>query len=502
VKKYLLLLPLLYIPVILRAQTDTVTGKIDKIPYKHVDAVAKFPQGDFKNYISKSLQYNHKVENSIKGQVVLLVGIGTDGSISHVTVLKSLSPAIDPEVIKVINSSPKWKPAMLNGQKVSMDMVFNIDIGINGAKAPNAVDREIKKMPVSKPPVTLAKVEPHIVKSTISPIIKKTTPQIAKKMSPPVVKKGVPPLAKKTTPPVKKIIPVVAKKVISPIIKKPAPAIAKKVIPPVIKKPVPAIAKKVIPPVIKKPVPAIAKKVIPPVIKKPVPAIAKKVIPPVIKKPVPAKKVIPPVIKKPIPAIAKKVIPPVIKKPVPPIAKKVIPPVIKKPVPPIAKKVIPPVIKKPAPAMAKKVIPPVIKKPAPLVKEKELIIAKKKQPEVVKKHKRIVNRGDIFNASSSNARFPGGLTAFFQYLSENIVYPQASKKANIQGRVNLTFVVEEDGSVSDVEIITAPSEDLGQEAIRVLLASPKWKPGIQNGRPVPVSFQIPINFTLVDKPAN
>lgn len=413
VKNLLLFLPIFYISAAFRAQTDTVAAKINKIPFKHVDALAKFTQGDFKTYISQNLQYNRRIENNIKGQIVLLVGIGADGNISHVSVLKSLSPVIDQEVVRVINSSPKWQPAVLNNQKVSMDMVFNIDIGINGSKPQPQI---VAKTPVSTSVLTTNKVVP--------------------------------------VTPVKKTALIETENAALPV-KKPNFAVIK--------------------PVDKKVIPAVIKTVTPPAVKKPDPPIVKKVIPPIVKKAEPV------------------------------MAKKVITPAVKKPDPPIVKKVTPPIVKKVEPAMAKKVItlavnklnPPIVKKQAqPLVKKSEPPIVKKE----AKKKKKVISSQNIFNPESSDPIFPGGPKEFSKYLSANITYPPNSKKANIQGRVSLSFVVEEDGSVNDVEIISSPAEDLSQEAIRVLLACPKWKPATQNKRRVPFRYTIlPINFTLADK---
>jgi protein TonB len=434
--KHLLLLPLLFFPSLLKMQPDTVTSKISKIPYKHVDLLARFPQGDFKTYISNNLKSSHTFENSIKGQIILLMSIGPDGGISQVTILKSLSPKIDPEVVKVINASPKWEPATLNGQKVSMDMVLNIDIAITGTKKPVEQTKAIKAAVtnIAKPIYAMAK--PPVVKPAIIAPIKKVPIVAAKKPE---------------IPPVKKAIPTQ--------IKKPAPIIAKKVLLPVVKKPAPIIVKKVEPPIVKKAPPVIAKKIIPPIVKKPTPIIAKKVAPPVI-----AKKVIPPVVKKPTPVVAKKVEPPIIKKAPPVIAKKVEKPVAKKPIPPVLKQ------------------PMVANQPAP-----------------VKKRKRVVIKQDLFNPNANTASFIGGDKALAQYLGENIAYPDKAKKAGVEGRVVLSFVVEEDGTVDDVEVVSSPSDDLSQEAIRVMLASPKWKPGQQNGIFVAMSFIIPIKFTLTGK---
>jgi len=101
----------------------------------------------------------------------------------------------------------------------------------------------------------------------------------------------------------------------------------------------------------------------------------------------------------------------------------------------------------------------------------------------------------IFTAVENEPSFKGDFGA---YLSKHINYPAVDKENNVQGRVILTFVVEKDGSITDVKVLRSPDESLGDEATRVLKASPKWTPGIQNGRPVRVQYTIPVSFTLGD----
>ncbi len=85
-----------------------------------------------------------------------------------------------------------------------------------------------------------------------------------------------------------------------------------------------------------------------------------------------------------------------------------------------------------------------------------------------------------------------------QYLSLNIVYPKAAKKANIQGRVAIRFVVNEDGSISDVMVEEGVSPELDEEAVRVISTMPRWRAGKQNGKPVKVQYTQPITFKLSD----
>ena len=93
--------------------------------------------------------------------------------------------------------------------------------------------------------------------------------------------------------------------------------------------------------------------------------------------------------------------------------------------------------------------------------------------------------------------YPGGLTALMNYLRTNTRYPAAAQKAGIEGRVIVSFIVEPNGSVSNVEIVRSVDTDLDQEALRVVRQMPKWKPGKQDGSIVRVKFHLPIKFMLV-----
>jgi TonB family protein len=101
-----------------------------------------------------------------------------------------------------------------------------------------------------------------------------------------------------------------------------------------------------------------------------------------------------------------------------------------------------------------------------------------------------------FNASETNPNFPGGFEGFGKFLKENIKYPAEAKAKGVQGRVFVQFIVEKDGSLSNAKILRQPTEDLGQEALRVINLSPKWNPGILHGQAVRVIFTVPVNFAL------
>lgn len=91
-------------------------------------------------------------------------------------------------------------------------------------------------------------------------------------------------------------------------------------------------------------------------------------------------------------------------------------------------------------------------------------------------------------------QFPGGPSELMKYITANLRYPEDAKQANSSGRVIAQFTVEEDGSITDIEIKRSVSPSMDQEALRVLSGMPKWQPGMQNGKAVPVKYTVPIVF--------
>jgi len=102
----------------------------------------------------------------------------------------------------------------------------------------------------------------------------------------------------------------------------------------------------------------------------------------------------------------------------------------------------------------------------------------------------------IFTVVEAMPGFPGGEAARIKYLNNNIKYPQMARESGIQGRVFVTFVVEKDGSVTDVRVLRGIGGGCDEEAIRVIKNMPKWQPGKQRGKPVRVQFNMPILFKL------
>lgn len=102
----------------------------------------------------------------------------------------------------------------------------------------------------------------------------------------------------------------------------------------------------------------------------------------------------------------------------------------------------------------------------------------------------------VFDVVEVMPQFPGGQIAMMKYIMENIKYPKQAMKEGIQGRVTVRFIVEKDGSISDVKPILSVHPLLNKEAVRVVESMPKWTPGKHNGKPVRVRFNLPVMFKL------
>ena len=102
----------------------------------------------------------------------------------------------------------------------------------------------------------------------------------------------------------------------------------------------------------------------------------------------------------------------------------------------------------------------------------------------------------IFDVVEQQPSFPGGQTALLQWLQQNIHYPPVAEENGIQGRVVVSFVVEPDGSITNVQVVRGVDPSLDKEAVRVTKAMPKWQPGKQNGQAVRVKYNLPVKFRL------
>lgn len=112
------------------------------------------------------------------------------------------------------------------------------------------------------------------------------------------------------------------------------------------------------------------------------------------------------------------------------------------------------------------------------------------------KEEEVIEEEPIFVVVESMPQFPGGLTELMRYLSTSIKYPALAKESGIQGKVFVSFVIEKDGSVTDISILRGIGGGCDEEAVRVVENMPKWIPGKQRNMPVRVRFNLPIKFTL------
>ena len=102
----------------------------------------------------------------------------------------------------------------------------------------------------------------------------------------------------------------------------------------------------------------------------------------------------------------------------------------------------------------------------------------------------------IYEVVEENAQFPGGDEACMKWLAEHLKYPSICQEQGVQGRVFVSFVVNKDGSIVDVEIKRSPDPNLSKEAERVVKSMPKWKPASQGNRTVRSRFNLPVMFRL------
>ena len=102
----------------------------------------------------------------------------------------------------------------------------------------------------------------------------------------------------------------------------------------------------------------------------------------------------------------------------------------------------------------------------------------------------------VFDIVEQQPMFPGGPAALMKYLSEHTKYPVVAQENGVQGRVTVQFVVEKDGSISDVHVLRGVDPSLDKEAVRVVKSLPRWTPGKQNGITVRVNYRVPVLFRL------
>ena len=104
--------------------------------------------------------------------------------------------------------------------------------------------------------------------------------------------------------------------------------------------------------------------------------------------------------------------------------------------------------------------------------------------------------GPVFTVVEHQPEFKGGMEGLITYLQENLKYPERAQKANVNGRVFVSFIVSKTGEVSDVKILKGIGFGADEEAVRVVQNMPRWEPAMQSGKVVNVRFNLPINFAL------
>ncbi len=100
----------------------------------------------------------------------------------------------------------------------------------------------------------------------------------------------------------------------------------------------------------------------------------------------------------------------------------------------------------------------------------------------------------IFGAAEEMPSFPGGEKALMQYIKDNTYYPEEMCEGAAQGRVMVGFVINEDGSISDVKVLRSLTPECDEVAVKIVKGMPKWNPGKQNGKAVKTKYTVPVSF--------
>jgi TonB family protein len=107
-----------------------------------------------------------------------------------------------------------------------------------------------------------------------------------------------------------------------------------------------------------------------------------------------------------------------------------------------------------------------------------------------------INADSKIAAGVRDPAFPGGIEKFYYYLSKNMHYPKKARRGGVQGKVYISFVVEKDGSLSEIKVVSGLSRETDNEAVRLIKSCPKWMPGIQNGQPVRAAYTAAVPFQI------
>jgi TonB family protein len=105
--------------------------------------------------------------------------------------------------------------------------------------------------------------------------------------------------------------------------------------------------------------------------------------------------------------------------------------------------------------------------------------------------------GPVYMFCETMPEFPGGKSAFNEYLRKRIIYPRKAVTDKIEGRVVVKFIVRSTGEIREVKVLRSIREDMDKECLRVMSTMPSWKPGMISGKPVAVSYSVPVRFLLL-----
>ncbi|MBO5988238.1 MAG: energy transducer TonB [Paludibacteraceae bacterium] len=109
---------------------------------------------------------------------------------------------------------------------------------------------------------------------------------------------------------------------------------------------------------------------------------------------------------------------------------------------------------------------------------------------------------DLYINVDKRATFPGGHIKMAAFIKENIKYPEFAADNGVQGRVIVNFVVDKDGSISDIKVVRGVHPSLDAEAVRVVKLMPKWQPAERGGKPVRTKYMLPLSFRITDVQTN
>lgn len=107
-----------------------------------------------------------------------------------------------------------------------------------------------------------------------------------------------------------------------------------------------------------------------------------------------------------------------------------------------------------------------------------------------------IPESDVVMFADVMPEYPGGTNAMFDFIRKNVKYPESAKEKGIEGRVYVNFVIDKDGSISDIKVLRGLCKEIDEEAVRVVKAMPKWNPGMQDGEPVRVQYTLPFYFKI------